>query len=1250
MWRYDAGRNAATPQQLPYDLHLQWVREYPRLEPVWDDPLNRDIMHYDAFYEPVVYGQTLFLGSNAFDRMIAIDTVSGEEKWAYYVEGPVRFPPVVDNGKVYFVSDDGWLYCLSTDQGELVWKYRGVPKDRLLLGNKRIISTWCARGGPVIKDGIVYFGAGIWPFMGVFLFAIDAETGQEIWVNDGVSSTYIKQPHNSPSFAGIAPQGSFVIAGDKLLVPGGRSVPACFDLKTGEFQYYRLADSGKTGGAFVSATKNHFVNYYRDKVVDFYDLKTGDRLIGAMGKMPVLTEDAFYCRGEKITALDYTNFTKKVKEEIITDEETDEVTIKKTTYWEIKSLWEIDIDASGDLIKAGDRLFAGGAGVVSAIDLPYNQAAQPAASWQSKIEGTVARLVAADDKLFVVTIEGLIYAFGADPVKAQNHPYIVKTNQISPVSENRANEIIKAAQTTEGYCLVYGAEDGDFLEALVRNSAMNVIAMIPDAAIVDALRRRFAASGLYGERLSIRVGNISSLSMPQYLASLIIIDEKDTSGAGQEKLIPKMFDQLRPYGGVACIQVEKVNMITAIKSIQQCKLPKAKICQSNEYLLVKREGALLGSASWTHQYGDVANTVKSDDERVKLPLGLLWFGGSSNMDVLPRHGHGPPEQVIGGRLFIEGMDSLSARDVYTGRVLWKRILPKLGTEGIYFDDTYKDTPLSTAYNQIHIPGANARGANFVATHDKIYIIHDEQCLALDPATGETITTLSLPDDFLIGPAEKWGYLGVYKDYLIAGAGLVKYTDFIEVDPETASKKLPFVNYDNSASKRLVVMNRHSGEVIWSFNSDLGLRHNAIVAGNNTIFCIDKMPAPAEKTLKRRGKKYIGTPRLLAFDISNGNIRWSSAKNVFGTWLGYSEENDILIQSGRYSRDMLNEEPEGMAGYQGADGAPLWETGVSSGGPSILHHKTIISGKKSYSLLTGEIENLPHPITGEEIDWKFFRNYGCNYAIACENLMTFRSAAAGFFDLTQFSGTGNFGGFKSSCTSNLIAADGVLNAPDYTRTCSCSYQNQTSLALAHDPEVETWTFNDIDLGEGNIKRLGINLGAPGDRRTEDGTLWLEYPYIGGPSPDIKITTSPEKSGWFHHHSVRMNDGAVKWIASSGAQGLRRIVIPVGNPTKDDLRYMVKLHFSEPETIEVGDRVFNLSINGEQVLKDFDVLHEAGAIRTGIIRKFNNIPITKDLVIELAPSSSAPNCKSVLCGIELVSVDYSIPGEAVILGKN
>ncbi len=145
MWRYDANRSASSPQELPDNLHLQWVIEYPQLKQAWEDPLNQDLMQFDKVYEPIVLGKTLIVGSSASDRLTAIDTDTGKEKWVFYVDGPIRFPPVGYKDKVYFTSDDGYLYCLKVRNGKLIWKFRGGPTDRKILGNERLISTWPAR-------------------------------------------------------------------------------------------------------------------------------------------------------------------------------------------------------------------------------------------------------------------------------------------------------------------------------------------------------------------------------------------------------------------------------------------------------------------------------------------------------------------------------------------------------------------------------------------------------------------------------------------------------------------------------------------------------------------------------------------------------------------------------------------------------------------------------------------------------------------------------------------------------------------------------------------------------------------------------------------------------------------------------------------------------------------------------------------------------------------------------------------------
>ncbi len=1235
MWRYDANRSAASPHDLPHQLYLQWVQEYPPLEPVWENPLNRDLMQFDKAYEPIVLGNTMYFGSNASDRMVALDTDTGKEKWAFHVGGPVRFPPVGGKGKIYFVSDDGCLYCLNADSGELLWKYRGTPSDRKILGNERLISTWPARGGPVLKDGIVYFASGIWPFMGVFIYALDAETGEEIWVNDSSSSTFMNQPHNSPSFASIAPQGIFVVAGDKLLVPGGRSVPACFDRNTGELLYYQLARHNKTGGAFVCAIDDKFINYHRDQVTTIYDLETGDRVLPRFGNIPVLTGDAFYCLGESITAFDYANMKCVEREEIVKDSDTHEVQVKTEREWILDKLWELEVDSRGDLIKAGNQLYAGGHNIVTALDLSTpNQ--RPQISWTSEIDGTVARIVAADDKLFVVTLEGRIYTFGGEQTDPVNYPYETKSKPLDGKTIAEAKAILNITKQKDGYCLVYGLENGDLAEALVRHSNLNVIAVDPDREKVDRLRKQFTEADLYGKRLSVQVGNPTTFPAPPYLANLTIFeDTKSIDAIKDQELYENIYKSVRPYGGVICMRPESDNTLSIVKAIQQCKFPQAKLIESDGFLLLIREGALPGSANWTHQYGDIANTVKSDDQLVKLPLGILWFGGSSNTDVLPRHGHGPPEQIVDGRLYIEGIDSLSARDVYTGRVLWKRTFENLGNYGVYYDDTYKDTPLDPAYNQIHIPGANARGTNYVVTKDKVYILEGEKCQVLDPVSGETIIEIELP----MLPTDKtqphWGYIGVYDDYLIAGADIVEYKEAVEFE-DLSSKRKPFYNFDITSSKRLIVMNRHTGDVFWTFNSELGFRHNTIVAGNGKLFCIDRMPDAVIEKLKRRGKTFLGTPRLLAFDIKTGNILWSSTENIFGTWLGYSAERDILLQACRDSRDMLAGEPdEGMAAYRGKDGKRLWRNEARYGGPCILHDETIITEPYAFNLRTGEQKMRTNPLTGEETPWMFKRNYGCNYAIGSEHLLTFRSAAAGFYDLERDGGTGNFGGFKSGCTSNLIAANGLLNAPDYTRTCSCSYQNQSSLAMIHDPGVEIWTFNPFSAGEGEIKRVGINLGAPGDRRADNGTLWLEYPQKGSPSPEVTIHTEPETAFWFHHHTSRFSGEDLKWVAASGIKGVRKISLRLSDTPQPAQTYTVRLIFAEPEQLNQGDRIFNVSIQDRKVLQDFDILNETEKIRHSLIKEFRNIPVSQDLLITLDPSESSTIQQPILSGIEVIS---------------
>ena len=876
MWRYDAGHTATSPDDLPEQLHLEWTRQYSQRTPVWDDPLNQDLMPYDKVLEPVVAGRTMFLGFNDSDKVVAIDVDNGEELWTFHADGPVRFSPVAALGNVYFASDDGHLYCLDARQGNLKWKFRGGPSARKVIGNKRIISAWPARGGPVFADDTVYFAASIWPFMGTFIYAMDAQSGEPRWTNDATSAEFIKQPHSAPSFAGVAPQGQLAVSADKLLVPGGRSTPAVLDRRTGDVVYFSFTSKGE-GGSSVVVDESHFFVHTRVRGTVAYKLSDGSK-----GKIrvndPVL-DDGFIFTANAPGEED----GKKLPAVIQAFDDQN------------KLRWQVVADGSGDLIKAGNRLYAAGPDAVLAVDLP-RAPDRAKVAWSIPVEGQVLRLVAAADKLFAITLDGRIMAFGAKQNEPKTLADAVVPVEPSAETSQRAARLLDLVDKPQGYALWFGVDDGQLLEAVVAASELHIVGVDPDAEKIDRLRRRLDKAGLYGNRIALHQGDPATFKAPPYVASLIVVGESAAVAFNDEALLRRVYESVRPYGGKLWIPAGSSKVASLLKRLQQADLTKAKLTAVAHGILAVREGALPGSADWTHAYGDVANTVKSDDGLVKLPLGVLWFGGNSNMDVLPRHGHGPSQQVVGGRLFIEGVNSLSARDVYTGRVLWKRQFENLGTFQVYYDESYANTPLKTDYNQVHIPGANARGTNYVATDDGVYLVLGCSCHLLDAQTGQTIRRFDLPANEG-GEAPSWGFIGVYENLLLAGVGFGDYSKRLGYVFTPAKRKGLAWGPDRSGSLALAAFDRDSGDVLWKVDANHAFLHNGIVAGGGRIYCLDKLPKRVEEQDKRRGDTDRRTYRLLALDAKSGQPVWSTSENVFGTWLSYSEERDILLQAG-----------------------------------------------------------------------------------------------------------------------------------------------------------------------------------------------------------------------------------------------------------------------------------------------------------------------------------------------------------------
>jgi len=66
--RYDAGRTAASPHELPAALQLCWTRTLPAPRPAFPHEVR---LAYDASYEPVVLGHSMFVPSMVTNSVTA---------------------------------------------------------------------------------------------------------------------------------------------------------------------------------------------------------------------------------------------------------------------------------------------------------------------------------------------------------------------------------------------------------------------------------------------------------------------------------------------------------------------------------------------------------------------------------------------------------------------------------------------------------------------------------------------------------------------------------------------------------------------------------------------------------------------------------------------------------------------------------------------------------------------------------------------------------------------------------------------------------------------------------------------------------------------------------------------------------------------------------------------------------------------------------------------------------------------------
>jgi len=175
VYRYDTARSGHTKTAVPADVKQAWQADVG-----------------GRLSAPVVAGGKVFVASVDCHTVHALDAVSGKEAWSYTAGGRVDSPPAIWQGRALFGSADGWVYCLRTDDGRLIWRFRAAPEDRRMTAFEQVESVWPVSGSVLVRDGTVYCIAGRVVHLdgGLRLLRLDSRTGKKL------SETILNQSNN----------------------------------------------------------------------------------------------------------------------------------------------------------------------------------------------------------------------------------------------------------------------------------------------------------------------------------------------------------------------------------------------------------------------------------------------------------------------------------------------------------------------------------------------------------------------------------------------------------------------------------------------------------------------------------------------------------------------------------------------------------------------------------------------------------------------------------------------------------------------------------------------------------------------------------------------------------------------------------------------------------------------------------------------------------------------------------------------
>jgi outer membrane protein assembly factor BamB len=425
-YKNDNHRSGVTSSVLKKSLKFKWQwKSIARPQTAWSGPAKWDafsaneglqsLRNFDPAFYVTGKDNHVYFGSSVDNAVHCIDKKSGKEKWVFFTQGAVRFPPTRVKDQLVFGSDDGCVYGIDLN-GKLKWKYEVVKNGRKIASNGKLISMWPVRTGILNLDGTLYFAASLVPWEKSYVCALNSQTGKEIF----------KKEHKS-----ITLEGAILSAAGQLIIPQGRASALMFSLKDGK----NTGNLGNAGSTFILATEDDKLvtgpknQKSKSDVIHISDAKSKTNMVQLDGTdhMIIHGDFAYYHKNGKIHCINRREYitqsmqknkllkekkglSKKYKKQAaVIKKKQAEIDAKMPAInkaIEATNIWQATADTPISFIKAGDKLICGLDGKVQIFDCRKGQLLQ-----EFKINGRAYGLAVWDSSLIVSTDDGNIHCF-----------------------------------------------------------------------------------------------------------------------------------------------------------------------------------------------------------------------------------------------------------------------------------------------------------------------------------------------------------------------------------------------------------------------------------------------------------------------------------------------------------------------------------------------------------------------------------------------------------------------------------------------------------------------------------------------------------------------------------------------------------------------------------------------------------------------------------------------------------------------